>query len=246
MFGRKKSKRESDGDVLEPSVEESAEPAEPAEPASEPQGAAFDRSDGPFDAEEVADRSAYASFGALHVPAREGVSVRIEADPSTGQLVAMTIVLGAGAVQVRALAAPRSGGVWDRNREALQTQITGSGGRANQTDGPFGVELMTMVPVPEGQPGGPGLRPMRFVGVEGPRWMLHGAFMGAGADPAAWDDINALFRQLIVVRGEEAMPVGALLTLRAPEQAAPPAAPQDADEPTLETLEPRDRITEVR
>lgn len=241
MFGRKKDKQESDDVVV--AVESGEEPVGEPEAESEPVVAAYDRGEGPFDIDEVSDTGAYADFGSIHVPGREGVSVRIEADPATGQLVAMTLVLGAGAVQVRALAAPRSGGLWDTNRELLRSQVVSTGGKATDIVGPFGVELQALVPVPDGQPGGPGLRPMRFVGVEGPRWMLHGAFMGAGADPAAWDDINDLFRQLIVVRGEEAMPVGALLTLRPPEA---PAAAEEAAAPTLESLEPQDRITEVR
>ena len=157
----------------------------------------------------------------------------------------MTLVHGTGAVQLRALAAPRSGGLWRTNREAMANQIRSTGGRAAEQSGPFGVELHAAVPIPEGQPGGPGLRPMRFVGVEGPRWLLHGAFMGQGADPSAWDAINDVFRRLVVVRGPEAMPAGSLLRLHPPENAQPAGDAAQAA-PTLDSLEPGDRITEVR
>jgi hypothetical protein len=75
--------------------------------------------------------------------------------------------------------------------------------------------------------------------------MLYGAFFGEGADPATWGPLNDLFRQLVVVRGEQAMPVGSLLPLRPPAQPEPADAVRPAG-PSLESLEPGDHITEVR
>lgn len=251
-FGRKKQvpDAQAQDEVLEQAAGEAGAALDDAV-AQDPDDtgtAGFDRSNGPFDADEVDHSSGYADFGALLVPGVQGTSVRLEADPGTGQLVAMTLLLGEAAVQARVLAAPRSGGVWEERRDALAQQIESTGGRAANVEGPFGPELHAMVTIPQGQPGGPGLRPMRFVGVEGPRWLLHAAFMAAGADPAAWDPINDLFRQLVVVRGQEAMPVGAMLAFRAPapQQVDEQQAEEPGDSPTLESLEPQDRITEVR
>lgn len=225
------------------SGEESGQPSElpPAEPA------VLDRSEGPFDASEVEDVDEFLDFGCLLVPNRSDVVVRMEQDSGSGRVTSLTLVLGGAAVQCRVLAAPRSGGLWEQSREAISGQITSGGGRAEEAEGPFGAELHADVTVDADQPGGPGLRPMRFVGVEGPRWLLHGAFMGQGARSSTSAAIDELFRSLVVVRGEEAMPVGALVLLRPPAQVEAPTEQAEGEPaPTLESLEPGDRISEVR
>ena len=65
------------------------------------------------------------------------------------------------------------------------------------------------------------MRPIRFVGVDGPRWFLRGLFAGAAAaDPAAAAPLEAVFREVVVVRGDHPMPPRDLLELRLPAEAA--------------------------
>jgi hypothetical protein len=65
------------------------------------------------------------------------------------------------------------------------------------------------------------MRPVRFVGVDGPRWFLRGLFAGAAAaDPAAAAPLEAVFREVVVIRGEQPMPPRDLLELRLPPEAA--------------------------
>ncbi len=65
------------------------------------------------------------------------------------------------------------------------------------------------------------MRPIRFVGVDGPRWFLRGLFAGAAAaDPAAAAPLEAVLREVVVVRGDHPMPPRDLLELRLPPEAA--------------------------
>ena len=63
--------------------------------------------------------------------------------------------------------------------------------------------------------------PARFLGVDGPRWFLRGMISGpAGEDPEAAAPLEAAFRQVIVVRGSEPMPVREQLPMTLPPEAA--------------------------
>jgi hypothetical protein len=70
-------------------------------------------------------------------------------------------------------------------------------------------------PVPKDQGGG--TRVVRFVGVDGPRWLLRGVIMGkAVVDAEAQTKVQELFREVVVVRGDGPMPPGELLPLKMP------------------------------
>jgi hypothetical protein len=64
------------------------------------------------------------------------------------------------------------------------------------------------------------------VGVNGPRWLLRGTFLGRPAveadDSAAWEDALA---SVVVRRGDQAMPVGDALPLVLPPDAQRTSAP---------------------
>jgi hypothetical protein len=105
-------------------------------------------------------------------------------------------------------------------RGEIVAEIGGAGGQAAESQGPFGIELVAHVPAEPGQAAS-GMRPIRFVGVDGPRWFLRGLFAGAAAaDPAAAGPLEAVFREVVVVRGEQPIPPRDLLELRLPPEAA--------------------------
>ena len=127
--------------------------------------------------------------------------MRIEADQNTGEVVAVTLVLGEGALQVQPFAAPRSEGIWDEVRAEIRAGITQQGGTADEVDGPLGTELRTQVPV-RAADGSQAVQPARFIGVDGPRWFLRGVITGRPAlEPDTDADLVALFRDIVVVRG---------------------------------------------
>lgn len=180
-----------------------------------------ERTDGPFDITEVEESDAMAAeridFGAVQVPLIDGLEIRVELDQESNEPMAITLVQGDGAVQVRAFAGPRTGGAWELVLADLREQIGGDGGAVDESTGPFGVEIAAAVQG-EDEQGNEVVQPIRFVGVDGPRWLLQGVMFGEGADPQTAGGLESVFRSLVVVRGETAMPVGAALPLSLPEQ----------------------------
>jgi hypothetical protein len=64
--------------------------------------------------------------------------------------------------------------------------------------------------------------PVRFVGVDGPRWFLRAVISGpAAVDESAASALLDVVRETVVVRGDEAMAPRELLSLKLPEQPDP-------------------------
>lgn len=172
------------------------------------------RRDGPWDSEEAAPDRPRIDLGALLIP--DGTEHRIHTTTVEGQIVGVTIVEGPNAVQVQALAAPKSAEIWDEVRQDLMHDLRASGGGADEADGRFGVEVRAQVPV-EAAGRKRILLPARMVGVDGPRWMLRGTFAGPAAyDPIAAERLEDVFRGIVVVRGGEPLPPREPLRLRPP------------------------------
>jgi hypothetical protein len=213
-------------------------------------GASEQRPGGPWDESEAPDDDLpRIDLGALLVPMAEGLEVRVDVQEQT--VVAATLVDGHSAMQVHAFAAPKSSGIWLEVRDEIATSIRQSGGVADNIEGDFGPELRARVPAAAaGQPpgAGPAQAPMRFLGVDGPRWFLRGLLTG----PAATDPLQArrlldVFRGIVVVRGPDAMAPRDMLPLRLPKEALE-QQPQPAEPPrtALEMLERGPEITETR
>jgi len=196
---------------------------------------------GPRDIAEVdpaslADRM---DLGSMLVPSIPGLQVQVQADQKSGTITQVTFALPGGAVQVQPYAAPRSGGLWEDVRGQLMTSINASGGLVEERQGEFGTEIHAQVKAENGA-----LQPARFVGVEGPRWFVRGVFIGAAArDPEAAKPLEEAFREVVVIRGDAALPVGAPLPLTMPN-AAPNAAPEPTPQPSPFVRGPE--ITETR
>jgi hypothetical protein len=179
------------------------------------------RTSGPWDVSEVDDPAANGrvNMGGMWIPMVDGLEVRVEADQETAHVLAVTLVLDDGALQLQPFAAPRNEGIWDEVRAEIRTGITRDGGTADEVEGPLGVELRTKVQV-RSQDGSAGVEPARFLGMDGPRWFLRGVLTGRpAATPEADEALLALFRDVVVVRGAGPM---------APREPIPLALPQDA------------------
>ncbi|MQA31989.1 DUF3710 domain-containing protein [Modestobacter roseus] len=187
---------------------------------------------GPWDAADAPDDGMpRIDLGSLRLPAVPGMELRVEVNQQQ-QVVAATLRAGESLLQVSVFAAPRAGGLWDEVRAELARSASGQGGRLAESEGPFGPELSgTVVATTAGQPGQPAPKPerraARFLGVDGPRWFLRGLLNGPAAapdgDPSALEEA---FRQIVVVRGSEPMPVRDPLPLKLPAQAAEQLARQ--------------------
>jgi hypothetical protein len=179
------------------------------------------RANGPWDVSERSPEgdASYIDLGALFVPARDEYTIQLPAEGEEGQIAAAVLVAGDSALELRAFAATRSGGLWDEVRDDLILEVTRLGGQSEQTTGPWGAELHVRVPVelPDGEEG---FQPSRIVGVEGPRWLLRGTFLGEAAlNPSDEGALVEAFRDVIVVRGDEARIPREALMLTLPDDA---------------------------
>ncbi len=240
MLGRRRKKEaggaEAAADVAVEAPVIDAEPAEapvleapaadaPADDAAPAEPVAVDRSAGPLDSAEAAADPERIVLGALALPVADGTEIRLEIDKESQNPVAVTVVGDTGALQLRVFAAPRSGGLWDELRADIERQLVADGGRVRLASTHFGVEVQAEMPAP-GPQGKGRVQPMRVVGVEGPRWLLQGLFLGAAALPQAAQFFDDIFRSVVVQRGDSPMPPGAPLPLALPPEMDP--ADQDA------------------
>lgn len=170
---------------------------------------------GPFDISEVPTMRPYVDLGGIKIAPREGLQMRLEVDERAQRVVAVSLEYSGSLLQVQAFSAPKSRGMWNEIRSDLTTQLEQQGGKVQEEDGPLGPELVTATEAPAEQGGG--TRIARFIGVDGPRWILRGVVMGAAAIEAdARAGIIELFQEIVVVRGDSPMPPGDLLPLRVP------------------------------
>lgn len=169
------------------------------------------------------DGIARLDFGALQVPAVDGMQVRADLDGEV--VVAISVMLDDTVLQIQPFAAPRAEGMWDDVRQEIAEGIRGSEGRARETDGRFGRELQAEVATVD-ESGAGGRQPARFLGIDGDRWFLRGVVTGAGAtDSARAAAVEQVFADVRVVRGSHAVAPGDLLPLGMPEDARLSAEP---------------------
>lgn len=207
---------------------------------------------GPWDAAEDFPAAERADFGSLLVPAGEGCEIQVSV--MEDQAAWVTVVRAGSGLQLQAFAAPKSGGLWDEVRQEIAAEVRRTGGESQEADGPFGVELRARIvpgePVHGARRGA--LEPVRFLGVDGPRWFLRGLISG----PAARHEEQArplerVFAGVVVVRGDHPVPPRDMLEIRLPEQALQAMAEHAAgpDEGRWGNLGPFERgpeITETR
>lgn len=202
------------------------------------------RDHGPWDVAEVAEIGRRVDLGSIWLPPRDGMELRMEVDRNTKVVTAAAVALGESRLQVQAFAAPRTEGVWDEIRAELAQSVTKQGGTVDDVPGPFGRELLARLPVrtPEGRTGH---RPVRFLGVDGPRWFLRAVLGGkAAVDVKAAEELESLLGDVVVVRGDEPRAPRDLLPLRLPGRAPAPLAPPA--QPSFDPLRRGPEITEIR
>jgi len=170
---------------------------------------------GPFDvADEPDDGLSRLDLGALRIPSETGLEIRVEV-AEQGQVAGVVLLNEVGQMQLGVFAAPRNEGIWSDVRAEIKASISQQGGTVNEQDGEFGAELAGKLPAPNG------FTPVRFVGVDGPRWFLRAMLAGAPAvDDAQAKPFLDTFRSLVVVRGSEALPVREPVPLQLPKEAA--------------------------
>ena len=145
-------------------------------------------------------------LGSIRLPVPEGAQLQVEMDQNKA-VRAVHVVTPMGQLTVNAYAAPKSGGLWREVSTELAEQLRGDGATVRTAKGEWGLELLAAV----------GEVSLRFVGVDGPRWMLRGVV--AGPPEVAEASAHALYdlvRGTVVVRGIQPMPVRTPLPVELP------------------------------
>lgn len=168
--------------------------------------AAFNpREGGPWDDSEKipGEDENYIDLGSLKIKGRPGFNLQLPTDGDSDVIGSAVLLTEDSGLELRAFAAARSGGLWEEVRADLVAEVERLEGHYEAVDGPFGTELQIRVPVklPDGEDG---FQPSRIIGVEGPRWLLRGTFLGEAAlNPTDEGLLADAFRDTIVVRGSE-------------------------------------------
>ena len=174
-------------------------------------------SGGPWDAGEAYPERERADFGSLLIPILPMQQIELATDGE--RFIWVTVKHGASELRVHAFAAPKSGDLWEDVRQEIAAELVSSvGTTAQEISGPFGTEVFAYVPVEPGNPGA-GSNPVRFIGVDGPRWLLRGLIIGpaaSGIEPA--QPFEEILSDVVVVRGDQPMPPRDMLELRLPPE----------------------------
>ena len=224
MIFRRKAKNDDTEATGPAAVDEAVETEETDAPG--------DRAKGPYDSTEVDPELLEAEdridLGALVITGMPGMELRLQVDEQSNEVQAVLLVLEDSALELRAFAAPKTAGIWADVRREIAAEATRMGGTASEADGPFGTELVLVVPVEDPENGQIFSQTSRVIGIDGPRWLLRGTVLGrAAVEPDAAPPMEDSLRNVVVVRGSEPMAPREALGLRLPA-GAQPAAEEEA------------------
>jgi hypothetical protein len=203
------------------------------------------RTTGPWDAADDYPEAERVDLGGLRLPVGPGFEIQLSM--AGDQVDGVIVLVEESALQVNAFAAPKRSGIWDEVRAELAREVVAAGGSAEDRDGPFGPEIAAEVPVQsQGQP--QGRQPVRYLGVDGPRWFLRAVISGrAAVDPEAARTLEDVVRGIVVVRGDEPMPPKEAIQLRLPAEARQAMEEQQASrQQEFRPFERGPEISEIR
>jgi hypothetical protein len=193
--------------------------------------------DGPFDIDDFEDPSTAEAgrldLGSVLIPMPEAGQVQVELT-EMGVPSAVWVVTPSGRFTVAAYAAPKSAGLWREVAAELADSLRKDVATVNIEDGPWGREVVGIANSEQGQPAGV----VRFIGVDGYRWMIRCVVNGPQdkISALAAEARNAL-ADTVVRRGETPLPVRTPLPVELPDPmaeqlraAAEQAAQQQAEQ----------------
>jgi uncharacterized protein YggU (UPF0235/DUF167 family) len=219
MFGRKK-KTDVDEETTSFLGDENDESVEidEVEDDLEVTGDEFgDESEGPYDISEIDSDDPTAGrdgqrldLGSVLVPMPAGGQLQVEMAPN-GSPQAVHLVTEHGRITVAAYAAPKSPGQWREVVAELAQSLRDDNSAVSVENGPWGRELAAVTANMD----------LRFIGVDGPRWMVRCVVAGPSGSTAANAPLVAIARDIlrdtVVNRGSEPHPVRTPLPVVLPQ-----------------------------
>lgn len=224
MFGRRRKNRETD---IEPDHGTDTGAEDPGFEDSGFEDSGYDdytddytggagSEEGPFDIETIGEDAAVASrldLGSVLVPLPPGGQIQVEMAPN-GTPQNVHLVTQNGRITVSAYAAPKSPGQWREVAAELSETLRNDNAVVSMESGPWGRELHGTTPNAD----------LRFIGVDGPRWMIRCVVAGPAGNTGADSELVAVARTVVagtvVRRGSEPHPVRTPLPVVLPEALA--------------------------
>jgi hypothetical protein len=176
--------------------------------------------EGPFDVDDFDDPATAAlarlDLGSVLIPMPEAGQVQVELT-EMGVPSAVWVVTPNGRFTIAAYAAPKTAGLWREVAAELAESLRKDVPKVSIEDGPWGREVVGLANAEQDQP--PGV--VRFIGVDGYRWMIRCVVNGAQDKVVALatEARNAL-ADTVVRRGDTPMPVRSPLPVQLPEPMA--------------------------
>lgn len=175
---------------------------------------------GPFDESDPNAPTDLAEFGSIAFVPNPRVAVRAEIEEGTGRMVALSFDYLDSTLQVQAFAAPKGESLWEEVLGDITANLESQGISLEKHLGPFGTEIYAHVPI-----NADALKPVRMFGLSGDRWLLRGVISGSAVtEQGAKDELESVFRGIVVRRGQVPLPPRELLPLSLPEGAIVPKA----------------------
>jgi hypothetical protein len=157
---------------------------------------------GPFDAQDAPDDGVHrVDLGSVRLPVPDEAALLVETDQASSTVRAVHWQTPLGQFTVSAFAAPPAGGIWPEVRAELTETLRKDGAEVHRESGDWGVELVAQFRRPEVD------LALRFVGIDGPGWMLRGVASGPPASARrSASTLRELLRGTVVVRGTQELP----------------------------------------
>src|SRR6201995_5689102 len=210
-FGRRKPKDEpADESGVAEGPKASATPAERERPVEN--GVAGDPGP-PLAMENFADPAAAGAgrldLGSVLLPMPESAQLQVELT-ETGIPSAIWVVTANGRFTIAAYAAPKTGGLWREVASELADSLRKDGAAVSIQDGRWGREVV-----------GTATGVVRFIGVDGYRWMIRCVVNGSAENiDALTDEAREALVDTVIRRGDTPLPVRAPLPGELPEPMA--------------------------
>jgi Protein of unknown function (DUF3710) len=196
-FGRRKNTDDIGEEVIE----------------STPEVVEDDEIDGPFDIDDFDDPAVAVQgrldLGSVLIPMPEAGQVQVELNEA-GVPSAVWVVTPHGRFTIAAYAAPKTAGLWREVASELADSLRKDTAAVRIEDGPWGREVV-----------GTASGVVRFIGVDGYRWMIRCVVNGiAESIDALTDEARNALADTVVRRGDTPLPVRTPLPVQLPEPMA--------------------------
>ena len=203
-FGRHRSKDEPADESGVPEATQGERPVE---------NAVVGDPEGPFDIEDFDDAAAAEAgrldLGSVLLPMPASAQLQVELT-ETGIPSAVWVVTPNGRFTVAAYAAPKTGGLWREVASELADSLRKDGAAVSIQDGRWGREVV-----------GTATGVVRFIGVDGYRWMIRCVVNSSAENiDALTDEAREALVDTVIRRGDTPLPVRTPLPVQLPEPMA--------------------------